>query len=128
MTLGYYAPLDGAEPGAWVDSDLFAGIKKFQRDNGLKVDGLMRPGGPTERALNDALEDVPPAPSNDDQPPANDNQDVAFIDCYRRYDVIDGGVCRSLRREAVRSRCWSSAAARLGACRANQMLPLLIIR
>ncbi|MCW0235409.1 MAG: peptidoglycan-binding protein [Ferrovibrio sp.] len=74
MTLGYYEPLDGAEPGAWVDSDLFAGIKQFQRDNGLKADALIRPGGPTEKALNEALDDVPPPPANDDQPPANDDE------------------------------------------------------
>jgi hypothetical protein len=73
MTLGYYEPLDGAEPGAWVDNDLFAGIKRFQRENGLKVDALLRPGGPTEAALNEALDEVPPPPANDDQPPANDD-------------------------------------------------------
>lgn len=73
MALGYYQPLDGDPPGAWVDNDLFSGIRQFQRDNGLKVDALMRPGGPTEQTMNAALEDMPQTPpANDDQPPAND--------------------------------------------------------
>jgi len=51
MKLGYYAPLEEDDPGPWVDSALFSGIKNFQHDEGLKVDGLMRPGGPTEGSL-----------------------------------------------------------------------------
>lgn len=76
MALDYYRPAEGAEAGAWVDNDLFKGIRQFQRDNGLKVDGLIRPGGPTERAMNAVLEDTPQPtpPANDDQPPANDDQ------------------------------------------------------
>lgn len=128
MALGYYRPVDGTEPGAWVDTDLFNGIRQFQRDNGLKVDALMRPGGPTEQAMNAVLEETPQAPpaANDDRPPANDDEQVALIDCYHRYDVIDGGVCRGLPSPARRSRCWGSAAARLGACRTNQSLPPLV--
>lgn len=73
MALGYYMPAEGAEAGAWVDNDLFKGIRQFQRDNGLKVDALMRPGGPTEQAMNAALDDAPEQPpANDDRPPAND--------------------------------------------------------
>jgi hypothetical protein len=75
MALGYYRPVDGAEPGAWVDTDLFTGIRQFQRDNGLQADALIRPGGPTEQAMNAVLEDAPRTPpANDDQPPANDDQ------------------------------------------------------
>jgi hypothetical protein len=127
MALGYYQPLDDDAPGAWVDSDLFAGIRQFQRDHGLKVDALLRPGGPTENAMNAALEEAPQnPPANDDLPPANDDDQVALIDCYHRYDVIDGGVCRGLSASAKRARCWQSAAVRLGACRTNQSLPPLV--
>jgi hypothetical protein len=127
MALGYYSPLDGDPPGAWVDNDLFSGIRQFQRDHGLKVDALLRPGGPTEQTMNAVLEDMPQTPpANDDQPPANDDDQVALIDCYHRYDVIDGGVCRGLPTPARQSRCWSSAAVRLGACRTNQSLPPLV--
>lgn len=73
MALGYYSPLDGDPPGAWVDNDLFSGIRQFQRDHGLKVDALLRPGGPTEQTMNAVLEDMPQTPpANDDPPPAND--------------------------------------------------------
>ncbi len=34
---------------------MFKGIKRFQKENGLKIDGLMKPDGPTERKLNDRL-------------------------------------------------------------------------
>ncbi len=50
--LGYYRPPIGNELGAWVDNNLFDGIRRFQRDNRLRVDGVMKPGGPTETAIN----------------------------------------------------------------------------
>ena len=81
MALDYYQPLSGTEPGAFVDNDLFAGIKAFQRDHGLKVDGFIRPGGETETTLNAALRHADPSRpipdgegANDNQPPANENE------------------------------------------------------
>lgn len=55
--LGYYdvPPHRGIDD--WTDDATFDGIKRFQQDNGLKVDGFMRPGGPTERAMNTSLAD-----------------------------------------------------------------------
>ena len=53
--LGYYQPPIGNELGAWVDNNLFDGIRRFQRDNRLRVDGVMKPGGPTETAINRVL-------------------------------------------------------------------------
>ncbi|MDV7340933.1 hypothetical protein RYZ26_15100 [Terasakiella sp. A23] len=35
--------------------DIGAGLKSFQADNGLKADGIMNPGGPTENALSQTL-------------------------------------------------------------------------
>jgi hypothetical protein len=35
----------------YPDTPLFEGIRRFQKDNGLQIDGLMRPGGPTETRL-----------------------------------------------------------------------------
>ena len=32
---------------------MFSAIEDFQKDNGLKVDGIIKPGGPTEKTLND---------------------------------------------------------------------------
>ncbi|MBF0354999.1 MAG: peptidoglycan-binding protein [Alphaproteobacteria bacterium] len=56
LQLGYYQPPGGGAIGAWVDGPLFEGIRRFQRDNRLKVDGVMRPGGPTEAVMNRRLE------------------------------------------------------------------------
>lgn len=48
--LGHYkAPKGGSTP--WPDTPMFEGLKAFQKDQGLKPDGLMKPGGPTEKAL-----------------------------------------------------------------------------
>lgn len=55
--LGYYEVRPHRGIDDWTDDATFAGIKKFQQDNGLQVDGFMRPGGPTERAINASLAD-----------------------------------------------------------------------
>lgn len=55
--LGYYdvPPHHGIDD--WTDDSMFNGIKAFQKDKGLKVDGFMRPGGPTEAAISHLLAD-----------------------------------------------------------------------
>jgi len=40
----------------YPDNGLFQGIKSLQRDHGLKVDGIMNPGGETEQTLNGFLQ------------------------------------------------------------------------
>ncbi len=128
MTLGYYQPLDGAEPGAWVDRDLFAGIKQFQRDNGLKVDALVRPGGPTEKALNEALEDAPNAPANDDRPPANDdNPNTALLNCDSLLGR-DRFICDRLATRQLSAICHGSAMSRYSNCLVNRPLGPLTTR
>jgi Putative peptidoglycan binding domain len=39
------------EPSGLIDRALDTALHGFQRDKGLRVDGFMRPGGPTERSL-----------------------------------------------------------------------------
>lgn len=52
--LGFYKePKTGATP--WPDSKMFEGLKSFQKKEGLKVDGLMKPKGPTERKISQTL-------------------------------------------------------------------------
>ena len=52
--LGYYQePKWGITHVA--DNAMFEGISKFQKDNGLKVDRIMKPGGETETAINNLL-------------------------------------------------------------------------
>ena len=48
--IGYYKKPDWGIT-AVPDVDLFSGIEKFQADNGLKKDGVIKPGGPTEIEL-----------------------------------------------------------------------------
>lgn len=38
---------------SWPDEPMFQGIKRFQMDSRLNPDGVIKPGGPTERALDD---------------------------------------------------------------------------
>jgi len=53
--LGYYNPPKGIGIQPWTDEPMFDGIKQFQKDNALTVDGFMRPGGPTENQINQKL-------------------------------------------------------------------------
>jgi len=48
---GYYPNAKAQRPDARPDDDLDLGLKRFQRDFGLKTDGFLRPGGETERTL-----------------------------------------------------------------------------
>lgn len=41
--------------------DIFDGIRRFQRDHGLKVDGVINPHGPTERRLQEVLGEREPS-------------------------------------------------------------------
>ena len=52
--LGHYkAPKWGITP--YPDQGLFKGVEDFQKQNRLKVDGILKPGGPTEKKLNKTL-------------------------------------------------------------------------
>ncbi|WP_374303440.1 peptidoglycan-binding domain-containing protein [Ferrovibrio sp.] len=128
MALGYYQSLGGDPPGAWVDNELFTGIRKFQRDQGLKIDGLMRPGGETEAAMNAALDQQPEPPANDDQPPANDDQpDTALLDCDMLL-MRDRLICDRLKTSQLSAICHGSAMSRYGNCLSNRPLGPLTTR
>ena len=52
--MGFYdVPDYGMTP--YADRTMFDGIRRFQRANGLRVDGVMQRGHATERAMNDVL-------------------------------------------------------------------------
>jgi hypothetical protein len=52
----YQLPPGGKNPLFWMPEDkLFESVQNFQREQGLKVDGVVAPGGPTERRLNTVL-------------------------------------------------------------------------
>ena len=55
---GYYKiPEYGLTP--YPDEELFIAIKQFQKDSGLKSDGVIAPGGKTLQALNSQTDEVP---------------------------------------------------------------------
>ena len=52
--LGYYKkPRYGITE--YPDKDMFSGIRDFQKDNDLKIDGILKPNGETEKALDKAF-------------------------------------------------------------------------
>jgi peptidoglycan hydrolase-like protein with peptidoglycan-binding domain len=44
---GYYKPLTKDGPSGWHSTNLDSAIRSFQKDNGLEVDGILKPNGPT---------------------------------------------------------------------------------
>ncbi len=66
----------------YPDNRLFDGIKSFQRDQGLTVDGYMRPGGETEAALNKAMADRTP------HDPLSERQE-AIIAFAKKYGMAE---------------------------------------
>jgi len=57
--LGYYEPLKTNNRNTsftpYPDTPLFKGIEAFQKDHGLKRDGIMKPTGETAETLNNIL-------------------------------------------------------------------------
>ncbi|MBF0246926.1 MAG: peptidoglycan-binding protein [Alphaproteobacteria bacterium] len=52
--LGYYQP-PAHGMNEYPDTGIFNAIKQFQTDHGLRVDGVMKPGGQTANALGTVL-------------------------------------------------------------------------
>lgn len=48
---GYYDMNQAPEPHGYITKEMDEGIRQFQKDNGLRVDGYILPGGETENAL-----------------------------------------------------------------------------
>ncbi|MDV7340079.1 hypothetical protein RYZ26_10780 [Terasakiella sp. A23] len=46
----YQVPEHGISP--YPDTPLMDGIKSFQKENNLRIDGVMKPGGETEKTIN----------------------------------------------------------------------------
>jgi hypothetical protein len=64
--LGYYdVPSYGLTP--YPDQPLFDGVRAYQKDNDLTVDGTMMPGGETEQSINKILAITPAEGENGDQ-------------------------------------------------------------
>ncbi len=53
-SLGYYG-VPGGVKTAYPDGPMFEGIHRFQKDHRLRADGIVRPGGATQAAINHCL-------------------------------------------------------------------------
>lgn len=121
--LGYYRSEHGLD-GGWVDGEMFSGIRRLQRDNGLREDGEIKPESETAKIINRLLRS---APANDDQEaPANDNgeQVAEKAKCARQYDA-DSAICRVVLDPMSKQRCWASAMTRRVACNKGAYIPNL---
>ncbi|MBX9633929.1 MAG: peptidoglycan-binding protein [Magnetospirillum sp.] len=140
--LGYYdVPTRGIDD--WTDDAMFNGIRTFQQDNGLKVDGFMRPDGPTEKKINASLAEgdaggdqlafglpdiilkrTPKGGGNDGGSCYPDRGPGSNEDCGRLAD-LDEATCRKLPLPRLRGPCWESANQRNSACKAGRPMPPL---
>jgi len=86
------------EPQRYATEPVIDALDRFQEKNGLKVDGIANPGGPTERAINNRLLNKPRGAGLmlDPPPPIGDNvgnglanaaRDVASV--KRRLGALD---------------------------------------
>ena len=57
--LGYYQPYDKTGITGIPDAGVFAALRAFQKDHGLRPTGTARPGDATTRALNEATRKAP---------------------------------------------------------------------
>ena len=123
--LGYYeAPDWGTTP--YPDASMFDGIKSFQRNEKLDVDGVINPDGPTLERLGHAL--------TRNLTGDNDN----CTNCEQRQPVAsktgrceaqaqrDEAICRMLVSPVSRQGCWNSVQDRYGACIKGAPLPPLV--
>lgn len=53
--LGFFEADNDAEPHGYITRELDSGIKRFQKENGLSVDGIIHPKGETEQKLGDVM-------------------------------------------------------------------------
>lgn len=111
---GYYdEPSYGFTP--YPDQGLFDGIKNFQRDNGLTVDGVMNPDGETVMALNeissptsDEAPPLPPIPKRKPETISPSKKGNALLDFIGQlessdnYNAIYGGGEKPLTKMTVR--------------------------
>ncbi|BAE52836.1 peptidoglycan-binding domain-containing protein [Paramagnetospirillum magneticum] len=150
--LGYYDPPAAYGLTPWPDTPMFDGIKNFQKDHDLEVDGIMHPDGPTVTTMNKGLAQGEDSPSDGNEQLAYNPAAANLLDmmlqrgtkgggggnscpgdraprsgdeCDELYNA-DSSICRSLPPvPRIRRNCWSSASERNAACRSGRPLPPL---
>ena len=63
--LGYYQP-DMSGMTEFLDPDLDDGVRRYQKDRGLTIDGWLAPEGETARNIGRDLRGIDPRPKPDD--------------------------------------------------------------
>jgi len=71
-TLDFIPKSRGFEPSGILDVLTLQGIREFQRQTGLYIDGKLMPGGETEQALNFALQEVADSDIEEEDLPEQD--------------------------------------------------------
>lgn len=151
--LGYYeTPSYGLTP--YRDEQLFDGVRAYQKDMGLSVDGYMLPAGETEQSVNKTLALHRNGQKNDNDeaciepaiqswqipswdslrprrycplPREKENEQERDRRCHDQWES-DNDRCRGLPSPIARRRCWASSNFRLSLClhgKKNQELPPL---
>lgn len=111
------------------DTYLFVGIRRFQRQRKLKVDGLMKPEGPTASEIGRILtQNTPHVPSTK----INSKSGAPTPEeCDHLYFKVDIPTCRAIsarRGKRSAAHCFHSAGTRYGLCLSgrpiNELPPL----
>lgn len=120
--LGYYDVPAHRGIDDWTDGATFDGIKRFQQDNSLKVDGFMRPGGPTEQTMNVQLaaNEVPEQKANTQA--ASKGTGGAIGDFVRNYnDMRDANTIGADKYFHCKANCEATQRGGLGEATATGM-------
>jgi peptidoglycan hydrolase-like protein with peptidoglycan-binding domain len=102
------------------DASLYDGIKSFQRDTGLKVDGIAKPDGPTIQTLGQRVSQLKSSITPSDYQKAASKSDAPTPEeCDYHFHKVDIPVCNAIKRrrgKQASARCFHSAAVRYAAC------------
>lgn len=115
--LGHYQPVAG-ELNDTTEDSLFDGIKSFQKQQNLRVDGLIRPDGETASKITGLLELKTPDIGSIVAVSSKDDEDYKK-QCDHLYWNVDIPVCRAIearRGKRAATRCFHSATFRYGSC------------
>lgn len=108
------------------DGELFEGIRRFQKENKLKVDGVMHPGGETAKKLGEKLRTTThssPKLHKVSESGDETNERPTPEECDHLFWQVDIPTCRGIERMRGKrgaARCYHSAAQRYGACLAGR--------
>ncbi len=117
-------------PSCFAGKEFFDDVRRFQKDQGLKVDGVITPDGETAQAIDRLLAEQPP----DDLDPPAPGERPSEDQCWQNFQEIDTPVCRRIERfrrgpgkngKRAAALCWASANERHAACLGGRPLDQL---